>query len=117
MQHDQTEPLFTDLCSALHLLSLDVKGAEGLHKVSDPGSDALGLGSKPVALPLQVTPGLGPFLQPGLQVSVALNQVIAVLQEALGSDALSAYRRQQIAEGLDSTAVTRRETRSEKRIT
>lgn len=83
----------TDLCFTLYLLSLGVcaRGGEGLQKVSDPGPGVPSLSVKPVALLLQVTLGLGLFLQLSLQVSVALYQVITVFQEALSSDALSAY--------------------------
>lgn len=85
---------FTDLCFVLHLLCLGVsaRGDERLQKVSYPRPGALSLSIKLAQFPLQGALGVCLPLQSGLQVSVALYQVITVLQQAFTSDALSAYR-------------------------
>ncbi|KAA8578679.1 hypothetical protein FQN60_017499 [Etheostoma spectabile] len=64
---------------------------EGLQKRCDPGPGALSLSIKLVTFCLQGTLGVCLPLQPAFQVSVALYQVVAVLQEAFSSDALSTH--------------------------
>lgn len=99
---------FTNLCFTFHLLCLDLwtSWGERLQQVSYPGPSALSLGIEVITLSLKGTLGVCLLLQPGLQVSVALYQVITVLQKALCSDALSAYWGQQLSEQLSSATVT-----------
>lgn len=84
---------FTDLCFVLHLLCVGVcaRGGERLQKATYPGPGALCLSIQLFTSALQGGLGVRLLLQPGLQVSVALYQVISVLQEAFSSDALPAY--------------------------
>lgn len=101
-------PQLTDLCFVLHLLCLDIRTGwgEGLQQLGDPGPGALSLGTEVITLALQGALGVCLLLQPGLQLFVALYQVVAVLQEALCPDALSAHWGQQLGERPSSAAVT-----------
>lgn len=92
-----------------HLLCLEAGRGEGLQEVFQPGPGALSLGVELIQLPFQSVLGLRLLLQTGLQVPVPLYQVVCVLQEIVGSDALSAHRRQQITEGFHSFTGTRKE--------
>lgn len=82
-----------DLRFLLHLLRLDVRTGrgQGSQQLRYPRAGALGPGGQVVALALQGVLGGGLLLQPGLQLLVALRQVVAVLQEALRPDALPAH--------------------------
>ena len=81
---------------------------EALLQVFHPGFGAICLGVKPSTLPLQGLQSLGLVLQPGLQVTVSLQQVVAVLQEVVGSQTLPPYGCQQVTEDLHSGAGTHR---------
>lgn len=85
-----TRKFSPDLCLLLHLLHGTIRG-QGSQQLGYPGAGALCLGAEVIALPLQAVLGVGQLLQSGLQLLVALRQVVGVLQEALRPNALSAH--------------------------
>lgn len=94
-------------------LRVALRSCERLQELTDPGLGALCMGLKLAELVLQGVLDLDMFLQPSLQVSVALDGVVAVFQEIFRPDSLSAYRCHEFTEGFSFFTNVERENQDE----